>query len=60
MSTCHKYNSEYGGLERELLTHLAVCVDPNIAASDTAALILWQSDKLLATPLLALILKKII
>jgi hypothetical protein len=31
--TCHKCNSEHGGLENELLTQLAICVDPKAAAS---------------------------
>jgi hypothetical protein len=35
--TCHKCNTEYGGLENELLTLLGMCVDPNAAASSGIA-----------------------
>lgn len=31
--TCYKCNSEYGRLENELLTQLAICVDPKAAES---------------------------
>ena len=37
MPTCHKCNSTYGELENELLTQLAICVDPNAAASSGIA-----------------------
>jgi len=37
MPTCHKCNSEYGALENELLTQLALCVDPKAAASSGIA-----------------------